>query len=114
MHREHLVEYFRRHEGVEGADELDPHDGGFDAAEHEKQQRIKDVQQPETLVVDRSHPEMKPFHERALRRSGPRRQYERLSRHQRKVSMYAVTALTSASLNPMAGILDPGLMTSGF
>src|SRR5580658_8372296 len=112
MHREHSVEHLRRDEIVMRTYELDTHDRRFHSSADEKYQRVKDVQDAQSLVIDGGHPLVKPVHERARRRlgNGPR---DGFGRHQRRVSKYAVTAFSSGSLNPMAGILHPGLMTLG-
>ncbi len=59
MHGEHPVEYLRRDEIVERADELDPHDGRFNSPDHKKHQRIKDVQKAEAFVIDGGNPSVK-------------------------------------------------------
>ncbi len=38
--------------------ELDPHDGGFDSADHQEHQGINDVQDAEPLVIDGRDPLM--------------------------------------------------------
>ena len=71
MHREHPVEHLRRDEIVMRTNELDAHDGRFHSPDHEKEQRIKDVQDAEPFVIDGGHPFVKLLHERARRRFGP-------------------------------------------
>ena len=56
VHREHLVEDLRRHEGAVRPGELDPHHRGFDSADGEERQRVADVEEPYPFVVDRREP----------------------------------------------------------
>ena len=44
-----------------GANQLDPNDGGFDPADDEKNERIDDIQNPQTLVINRGDPFMQPL-----------------------------------------------------
>ena len=69
VHREHPVEHLRRDEIVVRTNELDPHDGRFNSADHEKHQRIKDVQDAQPFVIDGGHPFVECFDERARRSS---------------------------------------------
>ena len=69
-------------------------------ADHQKHQRIKDVQDAQPFVIDGGDPFVKPAHKRG-RRSDLRSArastsvMDIRSIHQRSVSRYAVTALTS-------------------
>ena len=71
MHGEHSIEYFGRYEIVMWTDELDAHDGRFDAADHEKHQGIKYVQDAQPLMVDGGYPLMKPGDKGKGSRVGP-------------------------------------------
>ena len=113
MHGEHPVEHLRGDEVVERTDELDPHDRRLNSPDNEHHQRIKDVKQADPFVIDRGHPLVKLLHKREPRRVRSRKG-NGLGRHQRRVSIYWVSASSSGSLNPMAGILEPRLMASGF
>ena len=61
VHREHAVENFRRNKMIVRNDELDPHDGRFDAADHEEDQRVDDVENAQLLVVHGDNPIVEPF-----------------------------------------------------
>ena len=63
MHGEHPVEDLGRDEMVVRDDELNPHDRGFDSADHEKHQGIKNVHDAQPLVIDGSDPPVKPVHQ---------------------------------------------------
>ncbi len=56
MHGEHAVEHLRRDEVVVRTDQLDAHDRRFHSSDHEKHQRIEDVQDAEAFVIDGGHP----------------------------------------------------------
>jgi len=51
MHGEHAVKNFGRNEMVVRNDELYAHDRRFDTANDEEHQRVKDVQNPQLLVI---------------------------------------------------------------
>ena len=59
MHGEHAVEDLRRHEVVVRNHELDAHDRRFNPADDEKDQRVKDVEDAQPLVIDGRHPFVK-------------------------------------------------------
>ena len=58
VHGEHLIEELRGDEMIVGNDELDAHDGGFNAADHEEQDGVEDIEDAEAFVVDGSDPRM--------------------------------------------------------
>ena len=39
--------------------ELNPHDDGFDSADHEEDESVDNVQDPQSLVIDGRHPLVK-------------------------------------------------------
>ena len=63
VHGEHAVEDLGRDEIVVRTDELNPHDRRLNSADHEKDQRIEDVQDAQPLVIDGGHPFVKLLHE---------------------------------------------------
>ena len=67
MHGEHLVEELRGNEMIVRNDELNTHDGGFNATDHEEQDGVEDIQEAETLVVNGGDPGIKEIAERARR-----------------------------------------------
>src|SRR5260370_36792408 len=56
MHREQTVEDLRRNEMIVGNRKLNPHQHRFEAANDEKDQRIRDIHQADSLVINRRHP----------------------------------------------------------
>jgi len=71
VHGEDAVEGLRRDEVVVRADQLDPHDGRFDPADHQEEQRVDDVEQADALVIDGGHPLLEPVEERLRGGLGP-------------------------------------------
>ena len=69
MHGEHAIESLRGNEMIVGNDELDAHDGGFDAADHEEKDGVEDVEDAEALVVNSGDPGVEQVAERARGRS---------------------------------------------
>ena len=65
VHGEHAIEDLRRNEIVVRPDELHAHDGRFDAAECEKDQRVQNVEDAEALVIHGGHPLVQAERERA-------------------------------------------------
>jgi hypothetical protein len=63
MHREHPVEYLGRHQVVVRNHELEAHDRRFNPADDEKDQRIPDVQNAQSFVIDGRHPFVNSVHE---------------------------------------------------
>ena len=56
VHGEQLVEGLRRDEMIVRDGQLDAHDRGFQAADHQEQDAVDDVHQAELLVIDRDDP----------------------------------------------------------
>ena len=56
MHGEHLIEELRGDEMVVGNDELDAHDGGFNATDYEEEDGVEDIEDAEALVVNGGDP----------------------------------------------------------
>ena len=69
MHGEHLIEGLGGDEMIVGNDELDAHDGGFDAADHEEEDGIEDIENAEAFVVNGGDPGIENVAERARRLS---------------------------------------------
>jgi hypothetical protein len=58
MHREHAVEDLWRHKVVVRVHQLDAHDDGFDSGDDQENQRVKDIENAQALVIDCRHPLM--------------------------------------------------------
>ena len=92
----------------------------FDPADHKKKQGINDVQDAKPLVIDGRHPVVKRIDDRASPAFMPGNATESvdIACSPQPVSEASANtpshALSCCSLNPMAGILDPGLIASGF
>src|SRR5271167_51703 len=56
MHGKHLIEELRRDEMIVRNNELVAHDGGFDAADHEEQDGVENVENSETFMVNGGDP----------------------------------------------------------
>ncbi len=56
MHGEQAVKGLRRNKMVVRNGQLDPHDRGFQASDHQKQDAVADVHQAELLVIDGDDP----------------------------------------------------------
>jgi hypothetical protein len=58
MHREQAIENLGRNKIVVRAHQLNAHDGGFDSADNEEDQREDNVKDAQALVIDGGHPLM--------------------------------------------------------
>ena len=59
MHREHAIENLGRNEMVVRNDELNPHDGRFDAANDKKYEGVENIENPQLLVIHSDNPIVK-------------------------------------------------------
>ena len=123
MHGEQAIEDFGRDEVIVGDRQLGAHDRGFHATDHQEQDAVAEVHQPQPLVIDRDDPVVQHLHQRAgslaLRRNDQGRQYWLRVGHQFLQTSTASSSDTplqrfvSCSSSCIAGIRQPGLIASG-